>query len=71
MIGSPCKGCERRAPRCHGRCKEYAEFRAKCDAAIAARVADQLRNEISDTKRRTMNYERYQVKKGHKSNVYR
>ena len=30
---SPCDGCKRRVLRCHGRCRDYAEFRDKCDNA--------------------------------------
>lgn len=71
MLNGPCKDCKDRAPRCHGRCEKYAEFRKKCDAAIAARVEYQQRTEISESRKRALRYERNQVKKGHKSNVYR
>lgn len=68
---SPCKDCDRRAPRCHGKCAKYAEFRAKCDAEIAARVEYQKKNEMTESQMRALRYERYQAKKGHRSNVYK
>lgn len=36
-MNSPCMGCQDRICGCHGSCTKYLEFRAKCDAAIAAR----------------------------------
>lgn len=36
-MNSPCMGCRDRACGGHGHCDKYRTFRAKCDAAIAAR----------------------------------
>lgn len=36
-MNSPCMGCQDRACGCHGSRTKYMGFRAKCDAAIAAR----------------------------------
>ena len=34
---SPCKGCEKRVPGCHGHCDAFNEWRRKVDAANEAR----------------------------------
>lgn len=35
----PCKGCQRRHPRCHGECADYKAFRLDVEADKAKRYA--------------------------------
>ena len=43
MSDSPCHGCTERYTACHDHCKKYKKWRAKLDAANAAR---RLENEV-------------------------
>ena len=36
---SPCNGCSKRTPTCHGGCKEYKEYRAELEAEKAKAYA--------------------------------
>ena len=36
-MGSPCKGCDRRAEGCHSSCESYQKFRQERDKANARR----------------------------------
>ena len=41
MKNSPCYGCEKREPGCHGRCDAYSAFLKTRDAEFRKRIASE------------------------------
>lgn len=52
MIAAPCKNCESRSERCHGRCEKYRDWaedrRTELDLRMVSRQADEMQIEAID-----------------------
>lgn len=54
LIKSPCKGCGKRTPTCHGTCGLYLTYRQELDAYNAAKIEQANKNDVAILRRRQL-----------------